>query len=123
MFVVENFANRFLYYHLLKPVPINVDGDSLLKCDDSTDKSDDAAVDERDVKTDQPWDCHQVCQCVRVQVTRHLNIVFVSVLFAISYQKQRNDKKRGMAPGAHRRTGMHKQHQKDCQQTGRGVWR
>ena len=58
MNVVANFANRFLYYHLLKPVPIKVEGESLLKCDDSTDKSDDAAVDisdasvdDRDVKT------------------------------------------------------------------------
>ena len=59
MNVVANFANRFLYYHLLKLVPINVEGERrLLKCDDSTDKSDDAAVDisdasvdDRDVKT------------------------------------------------------------------------
>ena len=58
MNVVANFANRFLYYHLLKLVPINVEGEGLLKWDDSTDKSDDAAVDisdasvdDRDVKT------------------------------------------------------------------------
>ena len=58
MNVVANFANRFLYYHLLKLVPINVEGERrLLKCDDSTDKSDDAvdisdaSVDDRDVKT------------------------------------------------------------------------
>ena len=34
----------------------------------------DASADKRDVKTWRPWDCHQVCQCVRVQVSRHLII-------------------------------------------------